>query len=585
MPGLISQDTIEQVRQANDIVEIIGEYIRLKKRGRNFLALCPFHTEKTPSFTVSQDKQMYYCFGCGKGGSIFTFLMEHESMTYTEAVRFLARKAGIIIQEKREAGTAKEEYEKLHYAHQIAIDYFRSLLHSDRYQPLVMPYLKETRWLTDESIHFFQLGIAGDDWDGLLNHAIRKDLFPADLEKAGLVSKSEKGDKYFDRFRQRLMIPIFNLSSKPIAFGGRALKKGELSKYINSPETPLYSKSNILYGLNFSRQFIRESNEVIIVEGYFDFISLYQAGIKNVVASSGTAFTSQQARLLARFCDKAYLFFDADSAGQKAAVRSVDALFDAGMEVMVMIPPEGLDPDSTTIKEGAGGIEKIKLKAMPYIEYRTKDIDLRGGEIIAKEKMVKELAELAAKIGDNTRRQMFIDSAADRLQIKAQNFYNLLTTTESANADSRISPPTKKIIDIERELLSLIIGHPDYIDAVVEKIVPEDFQGETQRKMYSLIITIYKTQGTLSESLLLDILEDKQMISEISSLVKLDWHGYNIPVTVKDYIRKLLDFKRERIIEQLKAELKESEKSGNSELSRKLMEEISDIIKRPHDHK
>ncbi len=398
MSPVIPQNTIEQVRQASDIVEIIGDYIRLKKRGRNFTALCPFHEEKTPSFSVSPDKQIYHCFGCGKGGNVFSFLMEHESMTFVEAVRHLARKAGINIEERKEIGGAREELEQLHYAHQVALDYFRSLLGSDRYKNLVMPYLKATRRLTDQTIELFQIGVSGEEWDGLLNYAIRKDLFPKDLEKAGLITRSEKDDKHFDRFRQRLMIPIFNLSDKPIAFGGRALKKGEPAKYINSPETPLYSKSNVLYGLNFTRQFIREKNEVIIVEGYFDFISLYQAGIKNVVASSGTAFTSQQARLLARFADIAFLFFDSDSAGQKAAVRSVDSLYDAGMEVMVMIPPPGEDPDSVAVKLGAPGIENIKMNAMRYLEYRIKDIDIQKSGIIVREKLIKELAELGEKL-------------------------------------------------------------------------------------------------------------------------------------------------------------------------------------------
>jgi len=574
MSSIISQNTIEQVRQASDIANIIGEYIRLKKRGRNFTALCPFHEEKTPSFSVSQEKQIYHCFGCGKGGNVFSFLMEHEKMTFVEAVRFLARKAGINIEERKEIGGAKEELERLHYAHQVALDYFRSLLNSDRYKNLVMPYLKGTRRLTDQTIEQFQIGIAGEEWDGLLNYAIRKDLFPKDLEKAGLITHSDKGDKYYDRFRQRLMIPIFNLSDKPIAFGGRALKKGEPSKYINSPETPLYSKSYILYGLNFSRQSIREKNEVIIVEGYFDFISLYQAGIKNVAASSGTSFTPQQARLLARFADNAFLFFDSDSAGQKAAVRSVDALYDAGMEVMVMIPPGGEDPDSVAVKSGAAGIEEIKNNALRYLEYRTKDIDVQKSGIIVKEKLIKELAELAGKIGDSIRRQLFVDEAAGMLKIKSESFYELVPQTGSQNKTSQAPIATKNIMDMERELLSLMIEFPEYIDTVREKIVQEDFQGETQNKIFALIQTVYKTHAIVSESMLLDLVDDSAMAAEISSLVSVDWTGYNIASTIRDYIKKLADFKREKIIDKLKSELKVAEETGDLELSRRLVEEI-----------
>jgi DNA primase len=351
---------------------------------------------------------MYYCFGCNKGGNVITFLMEHENMTFVDAVRFLASKAGITIPEKRVDGASKEELERMFYAHQLALEYYKMVLQSDKYRSSIFKYLHESRHLNDESIELFQIGLSGLEWDGFLNHALKKGLFTGELVKAGMVLHSEKKDNYFDRFRQRLMIPIFNLSGKPIAFGARALKKDEPAKYINSPETKLYIKSNVLYGLNFTRQFIRERNEVLIVEGYFDLISLYQVGIKNVVASSGTAFTSQQARLLARFADMAYLFFDADSAGEKAAIRSVDTLYDAGMEVKVMIAPEGEDPDSVAIDKGAKGIEEIKQKASDYLEFRTREIDIKKQGIIGKEKLIKELAELAAKIQDTTRRQLFV---------------------------------------------------------------------------------------------------------------------------------------------------------------------------------
>jgi DNA primase len=580
MAGIIPQDTIEQVRQATDIVELIGAYIRLKKRGRNYTALCPFHVEKTASFSVSQDKQIYHCFGCGKGGNVFSFLMEHENMTFVEAVRFLAQKAGIALPEKKEDSSSREEIERLHYAQQVALEYFRKMLDSDKYHELVMQYLKGRRRLTDESITHFQLGVAGEEWEGLLNYAVRKDLFPKDLEKAGLITRSEKNDKYYDRFRQRLMIPIFNLSDKPIAFGGRALKKGEPAKYINSPETPLYSKSNVLFGLNQTRQFIREKNAVIIVEGYFDLISLYQAGIKNVVASSGTAFTSQQARLLARFCDMAYLFFDSDSAGQAAAVRSVDALFDAGLEVMVMVPPKGEDPDLAAVRRGTAGIDEIMAQAVRYLEFRTRNIDIKKGGIIAKEKLIKELAELAGRIGDMTRRQLFIDEAAERLETAPQNFLNLLPATDTAHRTHSIIKPPKKMDDIERELLSLIIRDPVYIDNVREKIIAEDFQNDNLRKIYGLVLTLYKEQGAVSESALIDLTDDKELTAEISAMIKIDWHNCNIPVTVKDYIKKILYLKRERVIDQLKAELKLAEEKGDDEQSMKLTEEIADLIKR-----
>lgn len=582
MPGTISQNSIEQVRQANDIVDVIGQYLRLKKRGRNFTALCPFHVEKTPSFSVSQEKQIFHCFGCGKGGNVFTFLMEHEKLSFLDAVRLLARRAGIRLEEKRESGIAREEIEKLYYAHQVAVDYYRGQLRSSKYRDIIQDYLKRKRRLSDDSIERFQLGIAGEEWDGFLNYAIRKDLFPTDLEKAGLIQKTESGERYRDRFRYRLMIPIFNLSDKVIAFGGRALKKGDSSKYINSPETPLYSKSNVLYGLNFSRQEIRERNEVIVVEGYFDFISLYQAGIKNVVASSGTAFTSPQARLLARFADTAYLFFDSDSAGQAAALRSVDSLYDAGMEVMVMIPPPGKDPDLVAIDDGAAEIASLRQAGMPYLDFRVKDMPTGNLGIIAKEKLIKELADLAGKIGDMTRRSLFLEEASRKLGIAVENFQRLLPREKTEKTALLIKPP-RKILDIERELLALVISNPEHIDVVREKLIAEDFQGEALAKIFSLIMTIYKIHGTISQSILIDMVEDKELAAEISSMVSLEIPSGDIGTLIRDYIKKLLAFKRERLIDRLKGELALAEESGDNATAKSIMKEIAALIQRRQD--
>ncbi len=578
MTGLIPQDIIEQVRQASDIVDIINQYVRLKKRGRNYQALCPFHVEKTPSFSVSQDKQIFHCFGCSKGGNVFTFLMEHESMTFVEAIKHLAEKAGIRVPERKIDDKSKEEFERLHYAQQVAVDYYKTTLYSDKYRDKILNYLHTKRNLTDESIELFQLGLSGEEWDGLLKHALKKELYPKDMVAAGLVIHSDKKDNYFDRFRQRLMIPIFNLSEKPIAFGGRALKKGELAKYINSPETKLYSKSFVLYGLNFTKQFIREKKEVIIVEGYFDLISLYQAGIKNVVASSGTAFTTQQARLLARFTDMAYLFFDADSAGQNAAVRSVDALYDAGIEVKVMRPPDGEDPDSVAVKYGADKIEEIKAEALRYLEFRTLNIDMEKSGIIVREKLIKELAELAERIGDPTRRQLFISEASAITQIDQSVLANLTTGGYTTRRSPGEIKHPKKITDIESDLISMILNYPEYIETVQERLSPEDFQSKDLNQIYSFILDVYKTHGAIKESVLFDFIEDENLASQISSLMILDLPSTNIDTQIKDYINQLLTFKRERVIDKLRSELKLAEEQKDFEAARDLTTEIEELI-------
>ncbi len=580
MAGMIPEDIIEQVRQSSDIVEIVGSFVRLKKRGRNFLALCPFHTEKTPSFSVSPDKQIYHCFGCGKGGNVFTFLMEHENMTFVEAVKYLAKKAGIRIPERQVDPGRKEELERLHYANQLALEYFKKTLRSDRYYQPMMNYLKEKRGLTEEIIDHFHIGLAGESWDGYLKYALDKGLFQNELVRAGLVIHNEEKDSYYDRFRKRLMIPIFNLSEKPIAFGGRTLEKGERAKYINSPETVLYSKSSVLYGLNFSRQDIREKNEVIIVEGYFDVISLYQAGVKNVVASSGTAFTPQQARLLARFAEMAYLFFDADSAGQTAALRSVDALYDAGLEVMVMSAPEGEDPDSIAMKDGAEGIEKIKEQALGFLDFRFKNIDLKNQGIIAKEKLIKELAELAGRIGDTTRRQIFLAEAANKIGSDVQNFYNALSGAKTGQKGQSREDTEKPLVDVGGDFLSLLINYPDYIDMVQDKIAPGDFQSELHGKLFTHIVDIYREHGALEISRLIDAINDPETASKITGFGNRNWEIENPERIIRDYLRKILEHKRERNIDKLKAQLKMAEDKNDSDEADRLTREIADLIKR-----
>jgi DNA primase len=517
---MIPQETIEQIRQATDISQIIGQYVRLKKRGRNFTALCPFHTEKTPSFKVSIDKQIFHCFGCGKGGNVFTFLIEHEKMSFIEAVRFLAQRTNITIRET--VSDYKREFiERLNYAHAVAVEYFHKLLFEPRYRVVLEDYLQSRRHITDDSIEQFQLGLSGESWDGLIKYAATKDITPEELSKAGLAILSERKGTYFDRFRQRLMIPIFNLSGKPIAFGGRTMKKGEPAKYINSPETPLYTKSNVLYGLNFARDHIRQANTVFVVEGYFDFISLWQAGAKNVVASSGTAFTPQQARLLARFAEEVYLFFDADSAGRQAALRSVDALFDSGLDVRVMVPPAGEDPDTMAQNYGRESIAELKDQALGFIPFRIQQINLEQAGLIAREKLVKELASLASRIGDPTRRSLFQQEAADKLGVAQAVLQSAVPRQRSPEEVPQ--GPRSRFNPHEFELLSLLLHSPGSLDHAFESITTDDFDSNQLSRIYSAMKTQYENESSLNTHHLIEMLRDDELGSVVTQLAATEW--------------------------------------------------------------
>jgi DNA primase len=568
---MIPQETIEQVRQATDIAQIIGEYVRLKRKGRHFEGLCPFHTEKTPSFKVNSDRQIYHCFGCGKGGNVFTFLMEHEKMTFIEAIRHLASKANITI---REAATdyRREELEKLNWAHQVALEYFESQLGSSKYKSVLDSYLLGKRAIEPEVAQFFHIGLAGEEWDGLLQVARRKGLTDEDMIKAGLALRSDSTNQCFDRFRQRLMIPIFNLSQKPIAFGGRTLKKGEPAKYINSPETPLYSKGNVLYGLNFSKDTIRESGHALVVEGYFDFISLWQVGVRNVVASSGTAFTQQQARLLARFCDLVYLFFDADSAGQNAALRSVDVLYDSGLDVRVMIPPPGEDPDSTARKFGPDKLEELKHAALGFIPFRIRNVSVESSGIIAKEKLVKELSALGNKITDPTRRALFFEEAATSLSVDSALMYGAVPKPTERKTMS--SAARSRRHQTEMEYLSLLLGNPGSLDEAFETIAPEDLDSKELHRLYMAMIQQYREFGTLNANRLIESFADEQMISLLSELATIDWPTGDVEAETRSYVKMLTERKRKKIRGELQKQLAEAEAKGDHKRAEELLVQI-----------
>lgn len=566
---MIPQETIEQIREATDIAQVVGEFIKLKRRGRNFLALCPFHTEKTPSFSISSDKQIYHCFGCGKGGNVFTFLIEHESMSFVEAVKYLAGRANITIREDKQASQRGELLDRLGYANEVAQEYFRDLLRKPKFKSVLKDYLQTRRQIKPETIEEFGLGLTDDSWEGLIGYARRKDVKPEDLQKAGVASYSDNKKKYFDRFRQRLMIPIYGLSGKIIAFGGRTLRKGEPAKYVNSPETPLYVKGNVLYGLSMAKNAIREQSSVYVVEGYFDVISMWQAGIKNVVASSGTAFTMTQARLLARFADEVILFFDADSAGHKAALRSVDVLYDAGVEVKLITAPGGADPDSIARTEGRERIEQLRKEAVGFIAYRSRDISLDEAGIIGKERIIKEFAAMAARISDPTRRAVFMDEAATALRIER----DLLLTTE-LRAPAETSRPAKEFNAVESGLLSVLFCNPGSIDAIATQISPSDFNSSELGRLYAAAIQQYRDLGEINAGTLIDRFDDNESAALTARIASIEWESGQVDTEARNLTGQMLEAKRKRIREKLRGELAQAEADGNQNRAEELLTEI-----------
>ncbi len=405
VPGIIPEPVLEQIRQNNDVVEVIGSYFPLKRAGANFRALCPFHKEKTPSFNVNPQKQIWHCFGCGAGGDVFTFVMKYENLDFVAAVRRLAERAGIKLEYEERAGEpGRDQKESLLKLHDLAANFFHHNLMKERSASVARAYLKK-RQITSEVAKKWRLGYSPDKWDGLIQYAAGK-KFPAELlETAGLALRRESGDGFYDRFRGRLMFAICDEQGRTVGFSGRILTdEKDQPKYVNSPETPIFQKGRILFALDKAKRAIIEETYAIVCEGQIDTISCHEAGIENVVAPQGTALTEQHARILKRYAEDVVLMFDADAAGQNAIVRSAEPLWEAGMVIRVAVLPQGHDPDSFVKAFGAEKLKELIVNAPSFFAYlldrlcRQHDPRSERGKLQIGRQMAEWLARIPAPI-------------------------------------------------------------------------------------------------------------------------------------------------------------------------------------------
>lgn len=427
---MIERDTIQTVIETARIDEVVGEFVNLRKRGSNYVGLCPFHDERTPSFSVSPSKGIYKCFGCGKAGNVIGFIMDHEHYSYPEAIRFLAKKYNIEIEEKEQTPEQQEhlnELETLYNINLFAQQYFTDQLrNNEKGRAVALSYLKE-RDFKMSAIEQFQLGYSPDAWDGFTAHALTEGYRKEDLVKSGL--SIEKDDKLYDRFRGRAMFPVHNLTGRVIAFGGRILTSGtNQPKYINSPETDIYNKSKALYGLYFSKPGIIKENLCYLVEGYTDVISLFQAGIRNVVASSGTSLTVDQIKLIKRYTSNIAILYDGDEAGLQASFRGIDLILEQGMNVRIIIFPEGEDPDSFVRNHRISEVEEfLEQEARDFIEFKT-DILLRdaGNDPVKRASLIREIIGSISLIPDAITRSIYVKECSTRLDMDEQTLVNEL---------------------------------------------------------------------------------------------------------------------------------------------------------------
>ncbi len=458
---MIRKETVEEIKNTARIEEVVGEFVNLKRRGANMIGLCPFHNEKTPSFTVSPSKGFYKCFGCGASGDSARFLMEHEKYSYPESLRYLASKYNIHIEETQQTEEEKKEEkerETLYAVNSFAATHFADRLwNTDEGKSIGLSYFRN-RGFTDAIIEKFQLGYSPEKWDDLTAAALNKGYKLEYLDRAGLTISKNKRD--YDRFRNRVMFPIHNLSGRVIGFGGRILKSDKKKpKYVNSPETEIYNKSKILYGIHFARTPIAKEDECFLTEGYTDVISLHQAGIENVVASSGTSLTKEQISLVKRYTQNITILYDGDEAGIKASFRGIDMILEQGMNVKVVLFPEGEDPDSYARQHRSEQtMNFIRENARDFITFKTSVLlDEVKNDPVKRAGLIKGIVETISKIPDQIKRTVYISECSSLLNMQEQTLMNELNKLlrssyrKKQHKDDNVTEATPEAVTIPTE--------------------------------------------------------------------------------------------------------------------------------------
>lgn len=526
----IPEQIIDEIRQRCDMVSLVGQYLSLEKRGKRMLGLCPFHSEKTPSFTVTPEKQLFYCFGCGASGNVFNFIMRMENLTFPEAVRLLARQTGVKIPETRTAGSDKSRLkEKIFNLNRLAARFYADRLWNSPAGKKAAAYLHE-RGINREFSELFCLGYAPPGWQNLANYAQKDGVSSELLLQAGLVTPRQGGGHY-DRFRDRLIFPICNMSGKVAGFGARLLEAGDKSgpKYLNSPETPVFEKGAFLYGLHLAREEIRRRKTVIVVEGYTDVITACQAGIKNVVASLGTALTPAQGRLMRSQAEKVIIAYDADSAGESATWRGLKILQDSGCLVEVADLPEGSDPDGLIRQRGAAYFAETIARAKPLTEYRLEVLKRRYDPASEESRLrfLEEALLMLQDIANLVERDIYLKRVAEDLgvsegavrrelmrQQKSQKMgrgHNLLQKDQTKNINQVKTNPAEKM------LLSLMLLSEEAAGMVFDALEPVDFADGPLRQVVETILKLKGEGRPVSGEELIDYFTDEEIHGMITA--------------------------------------------------------------------
>jgi DNA primase len=586
----IPDEVIAEVRNRADIVDVISEYLPLKKAGKNYSALCPFHPEKTPSFMVSNGKQVFHCFGCGAGGDVFGFLMKSQKLSFPQAVKVLAEKYGVPVPQRRVSPSAKKESqrkEELHKVNQLAVDYYHDVLFR-REGAEAREYLRK-RGIGKAVIDEHRLGYALHGWNGLVNHLLRKRVPLKLAEELGLVIPKKTGG-WYDHFRGRIIFPIFGLGGEVVGFGGRALGENP-PKYLNSPESVLYSKGQTLYGLHVAKGFIRERGLALIVEGYMDLLALHQFGFKHAVATLGTALTESHVRLLKRFSDHFLTCFDSDESGAAATIRALPLFLDEGISCNVVRLPGKHDPDSF-LREG----HREEFQAM--LTQATSIVDFFIGEVLSrsdllsaegKARAIDEILPMIERIRNRIVRESYVKKLGERLALKEEVILD--TMRSLPRGGERRREELKQLIQrkmypkTEETILGIMLHHTHLIPEIAEDGVIDDFENQNLKMMAKTIKEIYFEKGTLVISDILASAEDDEMRNKISEWAFLDgtFEEAFLEKTLRDCFRKIRMDRLKRDEEALLRRIKEVEKEDRQDLLGELLAKRQHLLARERD--
>jgi len=580
MSARFSDDIIDEIRERVDIVRLIGEYVPLKRAGRAFKGSCPFHKEKTPSFMVNPERQIFKCFGCGESGNIYTFLMKYEGLSFQHAVERLARLSGVNLPEPDPDSARKRSIRQMMYAvMQEAAGVFHNALTDPMLGAKPRKYLKD-RGFDDNFIKRHAIGFAPDSWDYLLTFLTKKKFRYNLIESAGLIIPGKSGQGYYDRFRNRIIFPIReHREGKVVAFGGRALTPDDPAKYLNSPESNIYNKSRVLYGLKDAIPEMRKNREVIVVEGYFDQLSLVECGIRNVVAPCGTALTPEQVRLLKQAALKIYLIFDSDEAGLSATRRALEICLSSGVETIAVPLPEGSDPDDIAQKEGGEGIRDLIEGGLPALDFLIASSRKRHSvqSSRGRRSLVEEMIPFLMAVSNSIDRGAYISRIADLVGVPDSSVLELLRRKSqrsyrprpgrASEQVNRTENHMDEINPIERDFLMFLLQMPEYVSSFKDRLNPDDLITRSGRMIYSIILEM-ESEGTKIEiSRLMDRIESDRtrkiagelaMVPEIGIRFRSDNPDDLIESIIRDF-RKLI-FRRR--IEKNKRAIREAEKKG-----------------------